>query len=103
MPAREGREEDQLEVVADDEDAGEQRARRGVEEQADEQPFLGVELERPPVGGGDPPVADVAVLGEALHGHEERADHPVGNRERQRRHAERHEREPAEEQADRDC
>src|SRR5262249_42712537 len=93
--------QDQFQLIANDEHAEEQREAGGVEEHAYQQLLLGVVLERAAIGGGGGGVADGAILGKALAGHEERSDHPVSDQQRHRRHLPGRQREPAEQQPDR--
>ncbi len=88
-------------MVADDEHAQKQGEAGGVEEHADEQLLLVVEAERLAVRPGHLLLADRAVLGEPLAGHEERSDHPVSHQQRHRREVHRVHGEPAQQQADR--
>ena len=80
----EGKAENELDAVADDEGAKEEHCRGGIEEDGDEQGFGGVALEGGAVGTGEGVVAglvELGELGETLEAHEVAADHPVGDEE----------------------
>ncbi len=77
-------EEDELHVIPHDEDAGQQRAGRGIKEDAHQQPLIIIVRERPPVAGSDFAIADLPVLRQPLDRHQKRTGHPVGEDQRDR-------------------
>jgi hypothetical protein len=93
--------QDQLDPVADEKDAGKQAKRGGIEDLGDQQLLGGVVPETPAVGRRRVRVVEVAQLGEALGGHEERPEHPVRQHQRDGRDQETADPVPAQEQAQR--